>query len=186
MIDAGKMIKKFEFHEFKSRNLIVPAVELYCYVEDLPAFLALCVGPEEWGKKYGAKSDYEYNVRLLEKSKAQRPHFKMYIQQMHVTIYPKENLVVSGEAGLHYICQHLFDFLPSEIHSRFYPYLKEEDFIIGKLCIDHGSHRGRELDVKASDIHDGFMLTMPQTKEYSDTFSKWIASRRLKEQIKHE
>lgn len=190
MIDAGKLITKLEFHEFHNkRQTTVPAVELYCYIEDLPTFLALCVGPEEWAKQYSTKFDYEYNMKRLEKSRAQRPHFNLYLKHemggVSIIVYPKENLVVYGVVGLHYICQHIFDFLPYEIKERFYPVVEWENFLIGKLHIDHGKHQGETLDVKALDITKGFMLTIPEIKEYSDKFSEWISYRRLQEKIKN-
>jgi hypothetical protein len=189
MIDAGKMIKKFEFHERKSSNLIKPFIELYCYIDEsigtVEQFLAFCVGPEKWVGNYGMKADFEYKSKQCLKTRALRPHFDLSINYRRIDVYPKENLVVSSEVGLHYICQHLFDFLPSEIKERFYPVIKEEDFVIGQLFIDHGRaiDRQKAYDVKALDITKGFMLTHEQIQEFSDKFSEWVAYRRLGEQI---
>lgn len=59
-----------EFHEFKSRHWTTPCVELYCHVSDLPTFLSLCVGKEEWSKKYGTQETFDYEMIRIKKSQA--------------------------------------------------------------------------------------------------------------------
>jgi hypothetical protein len=118
--NLGNLITKLEFHEFKRKDVKTPYVDLYCYVSDLPKFLAGCVEEPEWSKRYGGYDEYEYNLKRLSVSKAKRPHFTFRMQNTAVIIYPKENLIINGSIGLHYICQHLFDFMPYELREKYW------------------------------------------------------------------
>lgn len=184
--DVLALITKIEFHEGKNRNWSKPFVELYTYVSDLEKFIRLCSEEDSWLNHYsGGKQEFDYYMARARKSRAQRPHFDFYVgsrmEHTEVIIYPKENLVVHGQVGLHYICQHLFDFFPHEAKSVFYQYQKSiGDFVIGKLKLVHKGET-LELDVKASDILDGFMLHREQIDAYRDTFSIWILHRRQAE-----
>ena len=176
----SELIIKMEFHEFKHNGFLVPHVELFCYVSDLEKFLALCEG-EDWSKHYGGKEGFDYKMKQVKQSRAKRPNFELSFNYTQITVYPKENLIVNHSIGLHYICQHLFDFLPESLHHLFYPVVKDEDFTIGKLYVDNGKNRGKEFEVKALDITEGFMLNREWIDKYDDIFSVWIASRRQKE-----
>lgn len=175
-ITEQKLITKMEFHEFKVPAFSKPIVELYTYVSDLKEFLKACVGNENWETGYGVKAKYEHELKTIN---GNRKHFEIYFKHTKIEVYPKQNLIVSRDGGLHYICQHLFDFLPESIHSNYYPCSKRFDWLIGKLYVETGRGKVKATwDVKASDIMDGFMLSSSQIPEYDDTFSVWVASRR--------
>lgn len=177
MTTIQEVITKMEFHEFTPKTLTIPFVELYCYVNDIPTFIALC-DIEEWKKDpYGLKAEYDYYMGRMKKSKAKRPHFDLHLNDMRVTIYPKENLIVAGQAGIHYIGQHIFDFLPYEERDRYRPILERFDFIIGKL---YTKDNPEGIDVHAHDVHTGFMNSREENLKYNDTFSIWIKSQNEK------
>jgi len=175
------LITKMEFREGKNRNWTKPFIELDTYVSDVEKFITLCYG-EKWSSSFDGYEQFKYYMNRIKLSKARRPHFDFRIDQARITVYPKENLIVSGQVGLHYICQHLFDFLPHEAKDVFYQYKSSQsDFVIGKLKFIHKGEILKynvELDVKASDILDGFMLHKEQIDSFKDTFSVWVKYRR--------
>lgn len=126
-----ELIERIGFHERKASGYRIPFIETYIYVRNLMKFLELCFG-EKWNDRFDGKSSIEWNIKRLEKSKAKRPKFDILINQKRVDIYPRENLIVGREGGIHYICQHSFDMLPIEAREIFYGYDFDE-FIIGKL-----------------------------------------------------
>jgi hypothetical protein len=173
---AIELVEKIEFHERKDSSFRIPLVETYIYVKDFKEFLRLCSG-DYWVGGYSNKSNLEYNLRLLKKSRAKRPHFDFLLRQKHVDVYPHENLVVGREGGIHYICQHSFDMFPPEEKNLFYGHTYEQKRKIGVLfALD-----GEKYDVYAQDILDGFMLHREQINKYRDRFGIWIKIRRNKD-----
>jgi len=166
--EFSNLVDKMEFHEFKTSGCTVPYVQLYCYVTNIEDFLQLCMD-----KEFNSE-ELKFKLQNISKSKAKRPNFEMYYHYTTIKVYPKEKLIVSGQGGLHYICQHIFDFVPNNVHSVFYPVTKREDWTIGKLFVECGKNKGIILEVKAFDILTGFMLTYKQIQKYQDTFSVWI------------
>jgi len=110
----------------------------------------------------------------MEKSRAKRPHFDKTVNHQRVEIYPKENLVVAFQAGLHYICQHSFDIIPHDDKQIFYGYKGINEMDVGELI----PMKEERMIVKNSDILDGFMLHREQIDEYNDSFVEWIKHRR--------
>ena len=169
------LLKKVEFHEAKSRNLIRCHIEAYFYVEDVEKFLTWCAD-DEWTAILSKKSTFDYHMVRVNRSKAKRPHFEMTIGGRTVRVYPRENLVITMECGIHYICQHIFDIFPHESKHIFYCHKGIDDWTIGKLYPMKKDLPA--LDVKASDILDGFMLHREGCDKYHDSFVKWIQHRR--------
>jgi len=175
-----KLIKKVEFHEKKSRNLIMPHIVTQFHVSDLEKFLALCSG-KEWENEYEGKKMFEWHMKRTKKSRAKRPKFEMYINSQNVIVYPKENIIEDSQCGLHYICQHSFDVIPHPERDVFYgsEYNKGK---IGKLY----AMDGRKLDVYNTDILDGFMLHREEIKQYDDSFVEWVQHCRDEDDSKGE
>lgn len=168
MNETLKLIKRIEFHERKSRNLIMAHIETQFHVSDLEKFIALCCG-EEWTKTFGGLSDFTYKMKQMQKSRAKRPKFRMYVNHKDVVVYPKENMVAVVECGLHYICQHSFDIIPHPEKDVFYGH-KHNKGRIGKLF----AMDGRKLDVYNTDILDGFMLHREQINGWDDSLVEWV------------
>jgi len=167
-IEEGlRLIKRIEFHEGKSKNLIIPYVETRFYVSDLKAFVQWCAG-EQFDEGI-----WNFNIKRTKKSKSKRPVFGMFIRHTQALIYPRENMVAVREAGLHHICQHSFDILPREASDLIYASY-ENVFDLGYLYTLHGE----KLLVKNSDIHDGFMLPRDKVDAFNNSFANWIRSRR--------
>lgn len=164
------LIECIEFHEGKSRDLVIPFVETRFYVKDLEAFIAYCLG-EKW-KEY-EKWQFDYNMKRVAKSKAQRPKFDLLISYGRVDIYPREKMLSIKIGGIHYICQHTFDMIPSPDRDLFYPFEGPDDFIIGELT----ALWGEKFPVRGSDIHYGFMQSAEENLKYGDGFGMFIKAR---------
>jgi len=168
-----KMIKKIEFYEKKSRNLIMPYIETQFFVSDIAEFLKWCAG-EEWNSF--TEYDFYSNLARVSKWKKREKKFEMHFKGRVIIVYPDKNVVAVFECGLHYVCQHSFDILPREVRDRIYGY---EEFILGKLypLSRHGATI-EPLDVKNTDISTGFLLHREQINAYNDSFVDWIYYRR--------
>jgi hypothetical protein len=173
MSDGLDLIERIEFHESKSRDFVNPTVETRFYVKDLEAFLAYCDGGD-WEKQYD-KSQFDYNMKRVAKSKAQRPKFDMTILRGNIIdIYPREKMVAVKINGIHYICQHAFDIIPEGDRNVFYPFEGKEDFIVGELT----TLWGEKFPVRGSDIHIGFMQSAEVNDTYGDSFGMFIRAKK--------
>jgi hypothetical protein len=179
---------KIEFHETKVAGYLRAGIETQFYIRAEPNrlhdFLKWCDG-ENWKHNY-QEEEFKMKCEQAMRSKRDNPHFQMFINGMHCEVYPKQSYVSVYEIGLHYICQHSFDILPSPSKDLFYAYGYEEK-PIGKLYpkIRCGLKRcGQHLEslvVKNSDILAGFMQSAEENKKYDDSFVEWIKHRRFKE-----
>ena len=117
-----KLINRIEFHEKKSSSCRIPCIETRFHIEKgkLEEFLKYCIGEEKWKSTFGGKQSFDYKMSRVQKSRAKRPKFTFCSRRRETTIYPKEDLCISIECGLHYICQHSFDILPYEETQLFY------------------------------------------------------------------
>jgi hypothetical protein len=161
-------IEQIEFHERRIREYRIPIIEAWFYVKDVEAFLKACVG-DRWAGRSGGKKEFDWKMNRVKDWK--RPKIEMYINSKQTIIYPKEKLITTGEGGLHYICQHLFDIFPDKEHETFYSW---EKIRLGKLFALDKS----ENDVYTNDIRDGFLLPREEIDKYNDSFVVWIKSRR--------
>jgi len=178
-------LEKVEFHETKQPQFMYAGIETRFYIKAEPnrlhEFLKWCDG-DHWDKD-SQESIYRYECERAMRSKKESPHFSMYINRKSVEVYPKQNYVAVYEVGLHYICQHCFDILPSDVQSilmgNAYGY---EDIDLGMLYPrPRASKTPEPLKVKANDIGRGFMLTHEQVEQYGNSFVIWIRYRRGEE-----
>lgn len=171
-----EFLNKIEFHEVKTPNYTKAGIETQIHINAVPNklhdFLVWCDG-ERWNHNYQEET-FKLECEKAMRSKREKPHFQMYINEMHCEVYPKQSYVSVFEVGLHYICQHSFDIFPSGFKGFFYAH----DFdarVIGKL---YPIKNPEPLIVKDSDIESGFMLYKGQIDEYDDNFVAWIRHRR--------
>ena len=174
-VDSTMKIK-IEFYEKKSSALIQPYIETRIYVENVEDFVKLCA-EEEWEGSFSVGSNFGYEMKRIEKSRAKRPKFDLSIRQKKITVYPKENLITGMECRLHYVCQHSFDMLPSEMRTPIYDYFDNKK-LLGILY----TLKGEELKVFNSDILDGFMLRHDHEQKFGSNFVNWIRHRREEEE----
>ena len=167
---------KIEFHEKKSRNIRGSYIETQIYVENVEDFVKLCA-EEKWEGSFSVGSSFTYEMNRIKKSKAKRPKFDLSIRQKKITVYPKENLITGIECRLHYVCQHSFDMLPSEVRTPIYDYFDNKK-LLGILY----TLKGEKLKVFNSDILDGFMLHHNQEQKFGSSFVNWIKHRREEEE----
>jgi len=126
-----KFIERIEFHEVKG-NWRVKGIETRFYVSDVKEFLRWCI-ESQTGYYKERKFDeeiYNYYLRRVANWKKRKQKFDMLICGQKISIYPQDGYVAFRECGLHYICQHSFDILPSESCSIIYGY---EVFDLGVL-----------------------------------------------------
>jgi len=178
----SELIERIEFHEKKFSSYMIPLIETHIITTDLEKFLEFCFG-QVWNRSIGGgKSRFDFHMKEISKSRAKRPKFDLLINHKYVDVYPKENLVVGREGGLHYVCQHSFDMFPSGEREKFYDY-EGKDFPkvrIGKLY----TLKGEEFDVYTHDILSGFMLHRQQIDNFRNRFSVWIKKRRTNKREK--
>lgn len=173
------LIQKIEFFEKHSSNLIVPYTEVQVTVSDLVKFVTYCMG-EKWKDH---KEMFDWEMKRTVKSKALRPpKFKVYLGESgDVIVSPRENKIIRTECGIHYIGQHIFDFLPYDDREFFRRPAYEQDLVLGKIRhyqADKHPDRFPEYDVKASDIYFGFMQSREENLKYGDSFYMFVRSRR--------
>lgn len=152
------------------------AYEINYYVEDLIEFLEFC----EVGDR-AIRS-----VKQIMKDKRRTKPYIIY-KPTKCEIYPKENRVSKLEVGIHYICQHGFDILPSSIIAGIHNTHFEKDARhLGTLYPEEWLKESLYPDLEDSypvtttDISRGFLLDLQEVKKYHNNFSIWIIERRKK------
>lgn len=179
------LIQKIEFFEKHSSNLIIPYTEIQVTVSDLKKFVAYCEG-ERWEDN---KELFDWEMKKVAKSMGKRPpKFKIYLgENGDVIVSPRENKIIRTECGIHYIGQHIFDFIPYEDREIFRRPAYEKDFVLGIIRhyqADKHPDRFPEYNVKGSDIYIGFMQSREENLKYGDSFYMFVRSRREKENAK--
>lgn len=165
---ANKLIQRIEFHEGKSKYRR-EEIEIRFYVTNITEFIQFCSRKD---RKFG-ESMFAFEIKRLEKSRAKRPNFRWHANQT-CFVYPKENMVAVRITGLHYICQHSFDLLPSNIRELFFSL--DKPFMIGMFF----SLDGEKIEVSTADIADGFRLNREKEKGYKESFVRWMRERNSK------
>jgi len=172
-------IEKIEFHEKKSKNLIMPYIETQFHVTDIIKFLKWC---DTEGKT--SEWDWCHLANQMQKMKAWKrpePKHEFHFKGKTVYVYPKQNVVAVVECGIHYICQHSFDILPRKVKEAIYGY---SEFDLGTLfSLEHKGKRV-ELTVKNTDISRGFVIHRQEINEYGDSFVFWVKTRREIDEMK--
>jgi hypothetical protein len=181
-LNFNSLVKRIEFHERKFSGCVVPVIQTEVYIDErrLSEFCEWIAG-EDWTKNY-QKELFKSNYEKLIKSKRERPSFELRTPETTVQVYPKQNMVLSTQAGIHYICQHSFDMFPYDVRTTLMSSIGRQ-INIGLLYPK--PVRGITQDpllVTNKDIDIGFMQSRETNLTYKDNFVAFIKAQRAKEE----
>jgi sulfatase maturation enzyme AslB (radical SAM superfamily) len=185
----NELIKKIEFHEFKSSGYSIAGIETQVYATE-GKFIELCewLSKDYWTESKIEKQSFELNLKDKLKSKAKDPKFQISVGERFnstsIVVHPKQNMVSVAICGIHYICQHSFDMFPCDIRVSLMSYIGRYDKLIeiGLLYLRPRHGKVHEpIKVYNKDIYIGFMQPRETNLTYRDDFGTFIIAQRAKE-----